>query len=327
VAAQAAIDDAAKKAKELLKSTAGGFETDAKTKQDAYEIARKDLEDRIASGDLSPEMKAQILAAYDDQQGMSPDFKKFLTDPNRMGLASSLGKDITDYGGTVGDLESFNDKNLAKGFKLADTPTDVTSFMSDDQYNPYSRINSLLGKDTTRAAAAKAQPLTYDATNLSNAQNQFNKIVQDANTVKTNFKAQDKEIGTEFNNIDAIIKNELRSAGDRKISWDDRRNSGNYKRAINSLFIKYFGTDGSGGIAKSMNWPKNKIDELRKKYSLPEKPYSEKEINDSYIQTTDDYIKDIEKNRKKPTPMIRNPFPTPKVPKDPEKEVASWFGY
>jgi len=318
VAVDAAIKDAARNARELLKSTAGGFETDAKTKQDAYEIARKKLETRINTGDLSPEMKAQILAEYDKQQGMSPDFRKFLTDPNRMGLASSLGKDITEYGGTVGDLSSFSDANLAGGFRLADTPTDLTSFMSDAQYNPYAKISSLLGKDTTRSAAPPPQ-LTYDPTNLSNAQNQFNKIVQDANTVKT--------IGTEFNNIDAIIKNELRSAGDRNISWDDRRNSGNYKRAINSLFIKYFGTDGSGGIAKSMNWPKNKIDELRKKYSLPDKPYSEKEINDSYIQPTDDYIKDIEKNRKKPNVMIRNPLPTIKAPKDPEKEVRSWFGY
>jgi len=326
VAVDAAIKDAARNARELLKSTAGGFETDAKTKQDAYEIARKKLETRINTGDLSPEMKAQILAEYDKQQGMSPDFRKFLTDPNRMGLASSLGKDITEYGGTVGDLSSFSDANLAGGFRLADTPTDLTSFMSDAQYNPYAKISSLLGKDTTRSAAPPPQ-LTYDPTNLSNAQNQFNKIVQDANTVKTNFTAQDKKIGTEFNNIDAIIKNELRSAGDRNISWDDRRNSGNYKRAINSLFIKYFGTDGSGGIAKSMNWPKNKIDELRKKYSLPDKPYSEKEINDSYIQPTDDYIKDIEKNRKKPNVMIRNPLPTIKAPKDPEKEVRSWFGY
>jgi hypothetical protein len=85
VAAQAAIDDAARNARELLKTTAGGFETDAKTKQDAYEIARKELEKRIADGNLSPEMKAQILAAFDDQtsgftpnqQTMSSDFRNF----------------------------------------------------------------------------------------------------------------------------------------------------------------------------------------------------------------------------------------------------------
>ena len=189
VAVDAAIKDAERNARELLKTTAGGFETDAKTKQDAYEIARKELEERIADGNLSPEMKAQILAAFDaqtskfspNQKTMSADFKNFLADPNRMGLASSLASEIADYGGDVGNynLDNFNNANLASGFKVADTSTNLSDFMSDDQYNPYSKISSLLGKTTTRGTSATAQPLTYDPTNATNLAIQYQQM-QDA---------------------------------------------------------------------------------------------------------------------------------------------------
>lgn len=301
VAAQAAIDDAAKNARELLKTTAGGYETDAKTRQAAFETTRTELKDRIDKGNLSDAMKAQILAEYDKQQGMSPDFRKFLSDPNRMGLASSLGKDITDYGGTVGDLSSFSDANLAGGFRLADTPTDLTSFMSDDQYNPYAKISSLLGKDTTRAAAATTQPLTYDATNLSNARKQFDEMNKASTTGRANFDRTRDSIGEEIGQIQNVMANELRRYGERGFTNEQIQNSGNLKRAVNDVMIKYFGEDGNGGIAKSLNLPVDKIKQLKTAFRMPDKLYSEKEINDSYIQPTDAYVRGIVRSNERPT--------------------------
>lgn len=297
VAAQAAIDDAARNARELLKTTAGGYETDAKTRQAAFETARTELKDRIDKGNLSDAMKAQILAEYDKQQGMSPDFRRFLADPNKMGLASALGKDITDYGGTVGDLSSFSDANLAGGFRLANTPTDVTSFMSDEQYNPYAKINSLLGKDTTRAAAPPPQ-LTYDPTAAINAATQYEQMNKNAATGRSNYARIKNSIGQEVQNALNVITNELRPAGKRTINPDAIKNSGNYKTGINDIMIKFFGEDGKGGIAKSLNLPEKKINELRKQYDLPDRLYSKQEIDDSYIQPTDAYIR--EQNRTTP---------------------------
>ena len=145
-------------------------------------------------------MKAQILSAFDAQTSkfspnektMSADFRNFLSDPNRMDLASSLLSEIGEYGGDVGNynLDNFNNANLASGFKTADTSTNLSDFMSDDQYNPYSKISGLLGKVTTRGTSATAQPLTYDPTNATNLAIQYRQM-QDAaasgkNTLKSN---------------------------------------------------------------------------------------------------------------------------------------------
>jgi hypothetical protein len=214
VAAQAAIDDAAKKARELLKSTAGGYETTAQAEQAAFEAARVELQNRINSGNLSPEMKAQILAAFDaqtsgftpNQKTMSADFRNFLSDPNRMGLASSLASEIKDYGGDPGDfnLGNFSNANLTRGFTVAGTPTNITSFMSDDQYNPYAKISSLLGKDTTRGAAATAQPFTYDPTNATNAAIQYQQMQDKLATGKKTYDGTKTIIQNQINELDNL---------------------------------------------------------------------------------------------------------------------------
>lgn len=197
VAVQSAIDTAATNAKAMLASTASGYEADAKTKQEAFEAARKDLQGKIDSGNLTPEMKAQILAEFDkqvsgftpNQQGLADDFKGFLSDPNRMSLTGDMAREVTDYGGDAGNfnLSNFDDKNLASGFKVAGTPTNQTSFMSDEQYNPWSKISSLLGKDVTRGAAATTQPLSFDPTNLTNAAMQYQGMKDISTTGKKNY--------------------------------------------------------------------------------------------------------------------------------------------
>ena len=142
-------------------------------------------------------MKSTILAEFDkqasgftpNQQGLASDFRGFLTDPNRMNLTGDMARDVTDYGGDAGNynLDNFDDKNLASGFTVAGTPTNQTSFMTDEQYNPWSKISSLLGKDVTRGAAATTQPLSYDPTNLTNANMQYQGMKDISTTGKKNY--------------------------------------------------------------------------------------------------------------------------------------------
>lgn len=221
VAAQAAIDTANANARALLASTAGGYETTAQAKQAAFEAARVELQNRINSGNLSPEMKAQILAAFDaqtsgftpNQQTMSSDFRNFLSDPNRMGLASSLLSEIGEYGGDVGNynVNNFNNANLAKGFSVADTSTNLSDFMSDDQYNPYSKISGLLGKVTTRGTSANAQPLAYDPTNATNLAIQYQQMQSDLASGKKQYEDTKTIIQNKINELNDLKSNLLAS--------------------------------------------------------------------------------------------------------------------
>jgi len=221
VAAQAAIDTANANARALLASTAGGYETTAQAKQAAFEAARVELQNRINSGNLSPEMKAQILAAFDaqtsgftpNQRTMSSDFRNFLSDPNRMGLASSLLSEIGEYGGDVGNynVNNFNNANLAKGFSVADTSTNLSDFMSDDQYNPYSKISGLLGKVTTRGTSANAQPLAYDPTNATNLAIQYQQMQSDLASGKKQYEDTKTIIQNKVNELNDLKSNLLAS--------------------------------------------------------------------------------------------------------------------
>ena len=165
-AVQDAIDASRAAAKSRLQEESGKYETAAAGAQKAYDEARGNIQAAINTGELTPAMASQLSNWFEGQfgKGIADQETKnylrgFLTDPNARSQLQSFSDELQNLGGLAPTYFGDYGFNPASAFAARATPGDLSAFMSEEQFNPYSRIKGLLGEAPTRAMAAPTSPL------------------------------------------------------------------------------------------------------------------------------------------------------------------------
>lgn len=242
-AVQTAIDNARAAAKAAIENKAKTYSNAADTARNSYENARANLQAALNTGSLTPEMVAKLnnfLSSNFDPSLYSTGAYQFaqnlLFDPNRNTTLSNLGADIDRVAGTNIPANTYQ-FDPSQVFSVASTPSNATSFMSDEQFTPYSRLMALLGTPVVRGNAPATDMLNLTPEKQAALRNYFNDAALMYDTRQGQIKQAEGE-AAEAARQEALAAQQAKddAAAEQQRKEEERR------KQIQSTFGGQFGT-------------------------------------------------------------------------------------